>query len=292
MPVLREPGTAPTHHQHISKPKNAHNGASSLSAFSHTTKGDRGDMDSLNPKFDPRIRQIGSPLNQAGQMKRGWAMRESGGSHRVNFLLNPSSLNVSHSMDPSAPDPTQGYASDDPAQADNPITNGSLSMELLYDRTYEMFSDPKAKKNKSTRAQYFGVFADVAAWYSLFGMYDATADSSIESMPGNWTDTPTVSPMKNIPIWLFCGEHMVFYGWCTSLGVTYSHFNQIFVPQRCKIAITIAMLPKPGGFPVQGPGLVEGSGGSGIQGSTSSGGWAIDWGDPNVGTGAIGPGVL
>lgn len=241
-------GTKPPKGGH-KPPKNGNHGGGKSDGASNPGNGGSGDLSGvLNPPFDPRMRKVGSPLNLSHEMKRGWAITEDG-TKRVNFLFNPSSITVSNAVDPMAQrQDTVPEAVNDAGGvqvfADNPISQGAVGLDLLYDRTYEMFSGSKVKNqtiknNDVDMAEAYGVYADVAAWWTLVGMY--------EQMPKGWHDSIPVSPMMQIPMYLFIGPYLLYYGFIDNLGVTYSHWSQRMIPQRCKVSVSFSMLPKPGG---------------------------------------------
>lgn len=191
----------------------------------------------LNPPFDPRMRKIGSPLNQSHKVKRGWVQRERDGA-RVDFLFNPSQLDLSHETFDMARS-TQQTPKNDIMDPNYPTVGSSTSVKLLYDRTYELFSPHK--KGRANFANEFGVWADVAAWYVFLGM--------LPEMPTNWEDSIIVDPPKYDLAYLFIGARMVFYGWFTGISVTYSHWSQDMVPARCAVDASFQILPyKPGTF--------------------------------------------
>lgn len=194
----------------------------------------------LNPPFDPRMRRIGSPLNQGTRMKRGW-IQEAEGTKRVNFLFNPSQLDLSHSIDATVAlsDADQANPTD-PTDPFYSSSTGSLSIKLLYDRTYELFSPPK-NDDLAGLANKLGVYADVAAWYTFLDMLD--------EMPTTWEDTL----LKRLPIYktayLFMGNRQVYYGWVAGISVVYSHWTQFMIPSRCAIDISMNLLPHSGDAP-------------------------------------------
>lgn len=202
----------------------------------------------LNPPFDPRMRRIGSPLNQGSRMKRGW-IQEAIGTKRVNYLFNPSQLDLSHGVDATVAlnDAAAAVASGETEDPDptNPwftSTTGTLGIKLLYDRTYELFSPPKDDELAGL-ANKLGVYADVAAWYVFLDMLD--------EMPKTWQDTL----VKSMPIYktayLFMGNRQVYYGWVNSIAVTYSHWNQFMIPARCAVDIGFTLLPHSGDAPAR-----------------------------------------
>lgn len=208
------------------------------------------------------MRKIGSPLNLTGRIKRGWIQQASeesedddgnrsykaptGGFKRVNFLYNPSSAELRHEIDPSVRNPEQA-AKDDVMDQDTPTIGSSVNIKLLYDRTYELFSAPR--EGRAGFANRYGVFADVAAWYTYMGM--------LEEMPTSWQNGMiTRAPMLTLS-YLFIGSRMVYYGWPASIGVTYSHWTQEMIPARCAVDIGFHLLPHTRSAPLRGVAPVQ-----------------------------------
>lgn len=194
--------------------------------------------DALNPPFDQRMRRIGSPLNRTHNIKRGW-IQTAGKKNpmRVNFLFNVPAFSVSSSVNSN----TQ-YDAD----AGDPVANSvdglseflvgmgtSTSIKLQYDRTYEMFSAPA--EGKENAATSLGVFADVAAWYTYFGM--------IEHVPVHWKDGLLLKPFKQRLSYLFVGPKLFYYGFPSSLDVTFTHFTENMVPVRADVSLGFEILP-------------------------------------------------
>jgi hypothetical protein len=233
----------PRHHKHVngggsggaSKPhKKHHKGGSGLNA------GGVFDLETLNPPFDPRMRRIGSPLDLSSQMKRGWIQgAEPDNKRKVNFLFNPPAITAQHAMSTTVPPPTltaeENSAQNDLGTPSLASIGSSVGVTLLYDRTYEMFSP---RRNSDAFASRYGVWADVAAWYTFLGAFD--------EMPTSWDE----SIMKNQPLqrmaYLFMGPRMVFYGFVSGISVTYSHWSLNMVPQRCAVDISFEIQPDPG----------------------------------------------
>lgn len=232
----------------------------------------------LNPPFDPRMRQIGSPLNQGGRMKRGW-IQEKDGTKRVNFLFNPSQLDLDHTIDPSVvptpfSEPLPSDGEHDPTSPFYSSVTGSASIKLLYDRTYELFSPPR-NRDLEGLANRLGVYADVAAWYVFLGM--------LEEMPKDWKDTLLNRQPTYVASYLFMGNRQVYYGWVNSIHVTYSHWTQRMIPARCAIDIGFALIPHQGKAPNRVGDADPGK--AGFQGS-----WENQY--PNLGGEGVGGGIL
>lgn len=220
-------------------------------------------INALNPPFDPRMRSIGSPLNLTQRIKRGWIQDEKNGN-RVNFLLNPSELDLSHNIDPSNVRQDSQAPPDDVTDPWYTGTGSSTGVKLLYDRTYELFS--AGAGGKLGFANTYGVWADVAAWYTYLGMLD--------KMPTNWQNSMIVKPAQLRTSYLYVGSKLVYYGWVTGLNVTYSHFTQTMVPQRCSVDVGFQILPHTGANPVM---LGDQIAVTGVEDS-----WLTDWLLPSV----------
>lgn len=193
----------------------------------------------LNPPFDPRMRRIGSPLNRTAAIKRGWIQDEQA-AKRVNFLFNPSQLDLSHAINPEA---VATYKQQRPVDVMDPYytsTGSSTSLKLLYDRTYELFSAPGTGQGKNLANRY-GVYADVAAWYVFLGM--------LEEMPETWEDTLMEQPAQLKAAYLFVGPKLVYFGWVSGISVTYSHWTQNMIPSRCAVDVSFTILPHVGKSP-------------------------------------------
>jgi hypothetical protein len=112
----------------------------------------------------------------------------------------------------------------------------SLTVKLLYDRTYELLGSPNGNL-----ANRYGVWADVAAWYVLLGM--------LSEMPSDWKESMITDPPTIRTAYLFLGLRMVYYGYLTGINVTYSHWNQKMVPVRCSVDLQMELLPHTGDAP-------------------------------------------
>lgn len=205
------------------------------------------DMEPLNPPFDPRMRKIGSPLNLTSKIKRGWIQSAEEDNQKVNFLFNPSQLDLSHQIDPSLARTDQQTPAADVMNPDYPTIGSSTGVKLLYDRTYELFSAPRS--GKMGFANTYGVWADVAAWYVFLGL--------LSEMPDSWENSIITDPPVYKTAHLFIGPKMVFYGWVTGINVTYSHWNQLMVPSRCAVDVSFQLLPSTGEVPLPGQAPID-----------------------------------
>jgi hypothetical protein len=215
----------------------------------------------LNPPFDPRILNIGNPA-QSGRLKRGWithAPLDGQGSKRgfigrVNFLYNPSAVNVSH---PVSVDFAAGAGTKDPndvSQVGNVVGIGSLSVQLLYDRTYELWDGSK----RNTPAGKFGMYADVLAFYHFLGMTSVTeADPPVpwtrEGYFGTesafWATQYPITPATLTLAYLYIGDKLKYYGAVNGLEVTYTHWSKDMIPMRGAVTISMQLQADPNKSP-------------------------------------------
>ena len=220
----------------------------------------------LNPAFDPRMLTIGAPnlydptsgKQIKNTIRRGWlvndetALPASGLKGRVNFLYNPSEVNVSHGAN------TDSATSDQVAQAQSmgldanegvyalaPL--GTLSLALLFDRTYELWDSSK----KSTLAGQYGVYADVLAFYKMFGMVDGKTAPFIGPVLG---DRPNHTNFNLFPsqylaypiIYVYLGpSSLKFHGAVVGFNINYTHWTRGMIPTRAGIDLTINLTPDP-----------------------------------------------
>lgn len=217
-------------------------------------------LKTLNPPFDPRMRRIGSPLNLTNRIKRGWIQSAEPDAQRVAFLFNPSALNLSHKIDPTLARTWEQTPQNDVLDIAYPTVGSSTGVQLLYDRTYELFS--AHTRGGANFANQYGVWADVAAWYTFVGM--------LKEMPTAWDDSLITGPPVYKTSYLFVGPKMAYYGWVSGIDVTYSHWTQDMIPSRCAVNVSFEILPHQGASPVQNSSLRAGEGLFGD-------GWLNDW---------------
>lgn len=185
------------------------------------------DMTPLNPPFDPRTRRIGNPSFKPHLMKRGWVQTLD--NLRVDFLFNPSMIELSHGVNLAIAQNPEDEPDMDPGTPDYASLASSTSLSLLYDRTYEVASQDGSYASK------FGIMADIAAWYMLLGMLD--------QYPTNWKQTIIQNPARIARVYVFLGPRMPYYGWLTGVGVTITHWSQTMVPMRGMITVSVDLLP-------------------------------------------------
>jgi hypothetical protein len=212
----------------------------------------------LNPPFDPRILQVGPPNERMGSKKlvRGRLVSAtadvSGAKHGVHFLYNPVAVNVSHNIsDQIVNGANFGQTGGETGQMGTTVNIGGTSIDLLYDRTYELWDHSK----RNTLAGRFGVYADVLAFYFLLGITASgetggAGNSAIADMlqqnglqSGNTTVWQSLYPQNpisaNTLLYLYIGDKMRFYGILTSFAITYSHWSREMIPMRCQVSLSL-----------------------------------------------------
>ena len=216
----------------------------------------------LNPPFDPRILTIGPPTLGSKKLRRGRIVSAdtnstTGQKHGVHFLYNPVAVSASHVVSSDViNDPTYAAPTTTPQQSGQYVNIGSTSVDLLYDRTYELW-DHSLRGGLAGR---FGVYADVLAFYALLGITDEGAVATGGGRPGahqmGITDTgPTVTSWQSLypvnpisatnRVFLYIGDKMRFYGTIDSFSVTYSHWNHEMIPTRCQVSVSLQFQTDP-----------------------------------------------
>lgn len=205
----------------------------------------------LNPPFDPRILSTGgaNPAMKDRPIKRGRIVALEGGL-QVNFMFNPSTLDVSYAYDPSLADPTKT----DTSVVASTIGEGQISVNLLFDRTYEVWD------RGSSIASTFGVHADILSFYAFLGMIDASYTAS-----SGWENLYPKNQIARKDSYLYIGDTLKYYGYVTSLAVSYTHWSFDMIPTRAAVGIAFNVIMTPPGS------TSTSSSSSSSSGSTSSG---------------------
>ncbi|MFE5853214.1 hypothetical protein ACFQ61_08330 [Streptomyces sp. NPDC056500] len=220
--------------------------------------------------FDPRIRSIPSYLpGETGSsfgLMRGYMVTafpkgnqsKNNRFYILNFLYNPSTINVGHSIDASNQIMPRYTASDEDSGVPLIAAGGTLNFALLFDRTYEMSDSTKFSTIEGT----YGVMADIHVLYNLVG---------INSAQRVWNEGPTeagdvatdggdvIGVMQMNPVWCRFGQarhsfkdrlpglsRMEYFGYVNNLGITYTHFSQRMTPMRCAVDISIQLMSSAG----------------------------------------------
>lgn len=183
----------------------------------------------LNPPFDPRMLATGgaNPAMKDRPLKRGRIVAVTGGL-QINFMFNPSVLNVSYAFDDSNPDQTQA----DPNVNPDLPGQGDLSVDLLFDRTYEVW-----ERKTTNVAAVYGVHADILSFYAFLGMIPA--DYTVNS---GWETLYPTSQIRRQNAYLYIGDTLKYYGYVTSLTVQYTHWSFDMVPIRAAVNIGFSVL--------------------------------------------------
>lgn len=178
----------------------------------------------LNPRPDARLTTTGgaNPAMRFRPLKRGRVIRVDNG-YQVNFMFNPSVLDVSFSYDQSVADQTKT----DPSVTAAYVGEGQIHVDLLFDRTYELWDGPL-----NSLAGTFGVHADVLAFYAFLGMIpaDFTTQSSWESLYPH-------SQIIRQDSYLYIGNNLKYFGYITNLSVQYVHWSFDMIPSRAAVGI-------------------------------------------------------
>lgn len=188
----------------------------------------------LNPPFDTRILSTGgaNPALKDRPIKRGRLVALEGGL-QVNFMFNPSTLDVSFAYDPSLADPTKT----DTSVVASTIGEGQISVNLLFDRTYEVWS-----RDPNSTASAFGVHVDILSFYAFLGMIDASFTAT-----SGWENLYPKNQIARKDSYLYIGDTLKYYGYVTSLAVSYTHWAYDMTPVRAAVGIAFNVIMTPPG---------------------------------------------
>lgn len=183
----------------------------------------------LNPPFDSRLTSTGgnNPALTHRPLKRGRIVRSSGVGYQVNFMYNPSVLDVAFSYDQSIAD----EAKTDPTVTAAYVGEGQLGLNLLFDRTYEVW------ERGNTVAAKFGVHADVLAFYAYLDMIDPNFTTA-----STWESLYPRSQVVRKNSYLYIGERLKYFGYITSLAIQYTHWAYDMVPSRAAIGVQFTVV--------------------------------------------------
>ncbi|MFI0265650.1 hypothetical protein [Streptomyces luteogriseus] len=214
-----------------------------------------------NPPFDERISSLSGLQSvfygpQVSQLSRGYIIQDPGigrVQYSVRFLYNPSIVQVSHQTDAAnAPVTPQNYRNPlDKGEWNIPLS-ASISFNLLFDRTYELWkkSGPKSPTDFTQGSGEAGVRVDVEALYRVVGIYQPTAvqppTTSPSTTPSNLYSNGDPGPMPLTPVTVYFGgpRSLSYRGYISSLDVQWTHFSQLMVPMRCTIGVSMNLMTK------------------------------------------------
>jgi len=226
-----------------------------------------------NPLFHPNILNIGganTAINptfkqdfntRQGNLHRGLLIGGAGvvpGSkgniqYKVNFLYNPSTINESRSIDlNNGVLPSYARNPDDPGSYATSL-NTTVSFSLLFDRTFELWD----QYYRQTQQGIYGVRSDVEAFYNLLGINipQVQTNTAPQAAPPAINPTKVTNtiqgPMTFAPTKLYFGANskgaLSYFGYVSSINITYTHFTSAMVPSRCGIDVGFTVLSQMAG---------------------------------------------
>lgn len=172
----------------------------------------------------------------------------------VNFLYNPSIVQVSHQTD------VTSSASVTPQAYRNPLDKGdwniplsaSLSFNLLFDRTYEMWGGGETRNYgdyTGQTPQKVGVRTDVDALYRVVGVLQpkatmAPTTNPSANSPSYLYSNGTPGPMPLTPVTVYFGgpTSLNYRGYVSSIDVQWTHFSQMMIPMRCTVGVSMNLM--------------------------------------------------
>ena len=216
----------------------------------------------LNPPFHPNMLSIGPPSMNSKSLVRGRMVHSSNADDgnplgkvrgRINFLYNPSSISVSHAVDPSLKYNNETAQQSSKEHLDHlgaVVGIGNVSIPLLFDRTYDLWDSSKAK----TLQGRIGVYADVLAFYHFLGLTGASVKGATDlekalagplgAVPDTqiWANMYPSNPMFPTFCYAYIGNRLKYYGQVIGLDVTYTHWTNKMVPMRCAVNVSMELL--------------------------------------------------
>lgn len=212
-----------------------------------------------NPPFDRRIGTRGA-VDKNGKfitttrsaVRRGYMVTDKPGSngkrYMVNFQYNPTSFSHAASVQaeipylhPTGDDGGSGQGSG--VMAFIADSGQSVDFSLLFDRTYETW-----ESTGGGAANRMGCLADVKTLYAMLGMYYSSVPEfgggAVEDAIDNVNFSPT-GVLTPVPLWIYFGQYVQFYGLIQSVNVNFTHFTQKMVPVRCAVNLNMTVLPRP-----------------------------------------------
>jgi hypothetical protein len=188
------------------------------------------------------------------------------------FLYNPSEIDESYSLDTNnGVTPAFLRSSADTGTA-IVGTGGTLNFSLLFDRTYEV------NYGKSGFAHDLGVLVDMHVLKGLTGITmplsaadqaNALVSVAGKGAKGTISSNSVYGTMQMLPIWavfpLILGGNygqtqqsttpammmpdislMRYFGYVTSMSISFTHFNQRMIPFRCGVNLTMQLMSSAG----------------------------------------------
>lgn len=210
--------------------------------------------------FDPRIQSIPSYLPGQSKdsygLKRGYMVTafpkgKSGKFYMLNFLYNPSTVQVSHGIDAANQVMPPYLRSDLDEGTPLVAAGGTLSFSLLFDRSYEMSDQTQFNKVEGT----YGVMADIHVLYNLVGINTPVQPAATEDAEASTDTSNAIGIMQMHPVWCRFGQprtsmrnklphlsRMEYFGYINSIDITYTHFTQRMTPVRCAVSLSMQLM--------------------------------------------------
>jgi len=165
----------------------------------------------------------------SGKVLRGFMRNQfeddDGIQWRLNFLYNPSVLNISYQIDRDDLHMDQDLSEAD-KQGVGLVDHRSMSIDLLFDRTLEVARDP---------SNHTGVQVDVDIFHAMMGVKNIHEDPIQTRAVEVFISREGGSPVPLISL----------FGLVTSAQLTYTHFSNLMVPMRCVLKLGIQQQIKP-----------------------------------------------
>lgn len=164
----------------------------------------------------------GRNILRSGVMRTVGPVATSGGKKAqfsMYFMFNPNQIITSFGFDPSVYPSNATYAQIDgqiPVPIPGAANNQSVSWSLLFDRTYDMFKDPKNR----------GTLRDIAALYNILGAFTNAGIPMVNSVEVIFGRTET-------------GQIWGFTGYLSAITITHGIFRYNMIPVRTEVDLTL-----------------------------------------------------
>jgi hypothetical protein len=209
-----------------------------------------------NPPFDSRISSLvglkSSNRQDKPHLQRGYIIQEPGLGpirYSVKFLYNPSVVQVSHQTDASKAVVTpQNYRNPLDKGAWNIPLNASASFNLLFDRTYELWSETGTGRvnDLTTGPEDAGVRTDVEALYRVVGILQPiTREAGYSQAHSPYiykNGDPGPMPLTPVQVYFGGANSLSYRGYISSIDVQWTHFSQLMVPMRCTVGVSMNLM--------------------------------------------------
>ncbi|MGW0060356.1 hypothetical protein ACWDTT_10560 [Streptosporangium sandarakinum] len=195
---------------------------------------------------NPNSRNVNLPAVQRGFIRTDPTVYKSADkptpNRRLHFLYNPGTLETTFGVDGDT-GATQYYTRKDGGeQTALSAMEQTITVPLLFDRTYEV-SYPNAAGFGGAQIASEGVWRDVRAAMALVGALDESKGDVYQMPPAGFA----TQAMTQYPCYIHLGsgsQALVFYGIPTGLSVSWTLWSRSMLAVRAGIAISFQLMSR------------------------------------------------